>query len=204
MLYRCPLCGVDPTEGRKDEVRCSGCGATFVRARRGVRVRADGGDTVASVAELVDRIRDHGGPLTEATSADGSVSYSSHAFFEGLLSEEPVWARGRLLGFVERARQPQEGILEVKDHGFSFRGVWVPRTRWLLKDVSALQVSSRAIQIGIRYAGTVQFTFPRASTFRWEELLHHLLRRAWRREGRGEILEFQPRISTRAAGGPTP
>ena len=197
VLYRCPLCGLDPTEGRKDEVRCTGCGATFARAPRGVRVRADGSDSVETVAALVDRIRDHGGPLTEASNSDGSISYSSHAFFEGLLSEEPVRAGGRLLGYVERPRRPQEGILEVKDHGFSFRGVWVPRTRWPLKDVSALQVSTRSLQIGIRYAGTVQFTFPRASTFRWEELLHYLLRRAWRSEGRGEILEFQPRITPR-------
>jgi hypothetical protein len=145
----------------------------------------------------MDRIQAHGGPLTEATNSDGSISYSAHAYFEGLLEVEAVRAGGRLLGFAEQPRRPQEGILEVKDRGFSFRGVWVPRTRWLLKDVSALQVSTRALQIGIRYAGTAQFTFPRASTYRWEQLLHHLLRAVWRSEGRGEILEFQPRITTR-------
>ena len=149
------------------------------------------------MAALVDRVRAHGGPLTAATNPDGSISYSAHAFYEGLLADEPLWQGGQLLGYVEHAQRPQEGILEVKDRGLSFRGVRVPRTRWLLRDVSALQVSTRSLQIGIRYMGTVQFTFPVASTFRWQELLQHLLREIWRSEGRGEITEFQPRISTR-------
>jgi len=58
-------------------------------------------------------------------------------------------------------------------------------------------VSTRSLQIGMRYMGTLQFTFPASSTFRWEELLQHLLREVWRREDRGEITEFQPRLTAR-------
>ncbi len=150
-----------------------------------------------SMADLVDRIRAHGGPLTAAVDADGEVRHSANALYHGLVTEEPVRKGGRLLGYVERPPHPQEGMLEVTESELSFRGVGTNEVRWLLRDVSALQVSTRSLQLGIRYAGTVQITFPKASTFRWEELLQHLIREVWRREGRGEITEFQPRIAGR-------
>ena len=41
-----------------------------------------------------------------------------------------------------------------------------------------------------------EFKFPEDSPFRWEALLRENLRRAYRAAGRGEIVEFQPRIVT--------
>ena len=197
VLYRCPLCGHDPTEGQGDEVECPGCRATFVRGPRDVRVGAGGGESVEAMPGLVDRIRAHGGPLTAATEADGSIRYSADALYQGLLAEEPLWHGGRLLGYVEHPQTPRDGVLEVTADELSVHGEGEPDIRWPLRDFSALQVSTRSLQVGIRYRGTVQFTFPEASTFRWEELLQHLLRDIWRSEGRGEITEFQPRMSTR-------
>ena len=150
-----------------------------------------------AMSGLVDRIRAHGGPITAATDVDGSIHYSAHALYQGLLVEEPLWRGGHLLGYVEHPRRPREGLLEVTHNELSFRGVGVQEIRWPLRDLTALQVSTRSLQVGIRYLGTVQFTFPEASTFRWKELLQHLLREIWRSEGRGQITEFQPRISTR-------
>lgn len=197
VLYRCPLCGHDPTEGQGDEVECPGCGATFVRGTQGIRVVSPVGESAEAMSGLVDRIRAHGGPLTAATDTDGSIRYSDDAVYQGHLAEEPLWKGGRLFGFVERPGRPWQGRLEVTADELCFRAGGESEIRWPLRHVSALQVSTRSLQIGIRHQGNVQFTFPVASTFRWEELLHHLLREIWRNEGRGEITEFQPRMTTR-------
>lgn len=197
VVYRCPLCGHDPTEGQGDEARCPACEATFVRAARGVSVRSSAGATNMSVAELVDRIRQHGGSLSAATSSGASLRYESDVLYHGPVSEEPLRDGGRLLGYVERPGRVQRGVLEVTERDLSFRGAGVQELRWPLRDLRALQVSTRSLQIGIRGLGTVQMTFLEASTFRWEELLQHVIREVWRSEGRGEITEFQPRITGR-------
>ena len=168
-----------------------------MRAARGVDVRTGGHASNVSMADLVDRIHAHGGPITAATEAGGRLQYGAEAVYHGLVEEEPVWSGGRVLGYVEHPPLDVGGALEVTAEELAFRGVGVDGTRWPLADVTALQVSTRSIQVGIRYVGTVQLTFPEASTYRWEALLHHLIREVWRRNGRGEITEFQPRITGR-------
>ena len=150
-----------------------------------------------SVAELVDRIRDHGGPLAAATPSGAVLHYESDVLYHGPVSEEPLRDQGRLLGYVERPGRARRGVLEVTERDLSFRGAGGQEVRWQLSDVTALQVSTRSLQIGIRRLGTVQMTFLEDSTFRWEELLQHVIREVWRGEGRGDILEFQPRITGR-------
>ncbi len=184
-------------EGQGDEARCPACEATFARAARGVSVRSSAGAANMSVAELVDRIRDHGGPLSAATPDGAALRYESDVLYHGPVSEEPLRHHGHLLGFVERPGQAQRGVLEVTERDLSVRGVGVQALRWPLRELTALQVSTRSLQIGIRRFGTIQVTFPDASTFRWEELLQHVIREVWRREGRGELTEFQPRITGR-------
>jgi hypothetical protein len=39
LLYRCPRCGQDPMEGRKDEARCPACGTRFFRGGEGGLLR---------------------------------------------------------------------------------------------------------------------------------------------------------------------
>ncbi len=197
VLYRCPLCGHDPTKGQGDAATCTACRATFTRAQRGVDVGSGGELTNHTIAELVDRIRAHGGPLTAATAGSDQLIYRSIALYHGLVKEDPVRRGGRLVGWVERPPPPVEGFLEVTDEELGFRAVGIHELRWPLDTLTALQVSTRSLQIGVRYVGTVQLTFPEASTYRWEELLQHLVREAWRRRGRGEITEFQPRITGR-------
>ena len=198
VLYRCPLCGNDPTEGQGDEARCADCQATFVRAARGVLVRSSAGEANMSVAELVDRIRGHGGVVSAATTSDAALHYAADVLYHGAVSEEPLWDGGRLLGYVERPGRARRGVLELTDRDLSFRGAEGEEiVRWPLRDVTSLQVSTRSLQIGVRWVGTLQVTFLEASTFRWEELLQHVIREVWRGEGRGEIGEFQPRITGR-------
>jgi len=70
------------------------------------------------------------------------------------------------------------------------------RLSWSLLEIRAVQTSSSSLQFSPRGGGLVELRFPYDSPLRWETLLRGALRRAYRREGRGEIVEFQPRIVT--------
>jgi hypothetical protein len=69
--------------------------------------------------------------------------------------------------------------------------------QWPLDAVAAVQPSSSALQIRMRGGPVVLFRFPEASVRLWDETIQEALRRLYRSTGRGEILEFQPRISVR-------
>jgi len=212
VLYRCPLCGHDPTVGERDRAACTSCGSSFRRGARGVWVRGPAGEENVSVIDLVDGIRAWGGAMSAATGTDGTVHYSARARYHGWLVESPLSASGRTLGYVDQRAPGVRGVLEVDDQALAFRPAQgtgaapearpggEPRhggTRWPLAEISALQVSTRSLQVGVRRLGTAEITLPEGSTFRWEELLQELLRRTWRRLDRGEITEFQPRVTGR-------
>jgi DNA-directed RNA polymerase subunit RPC12/RpoP len=205
LLYRCPRCGTEPVEGEKDQVRCTGCGRSFVRGRGHLEILetepgAPGGPTRAVPAwVLTEAIRAMGGPLTRAMGPDGSISDAARVLFRRSLSEEPVYFRGRLLGFCEMRSEEAEGELRIRDRTVSLvRGDGTES--WDLLDLLALQTSSSSVQISTRDGGVIQFKFVSDSSRRWEDLLRLLVARAWREAGRGEILEFQPRIITGPGG----
>ncbi|MGW8268549.1 MAG: lysophospholipid acyltransferase family protein, partial [Longimicrobiales bacterium] len=117
--------------------------------------------------------------------------------------ERPVRFKGEVVGFVEHLGEGREGILELGEEALL---LWVqesgsprelpeePSVRWELLEIRAVQTSSSAVQIALRSGGLVHFSFPEDSPYRWEGLLQEALRQAFRREGLGEIREFQPRI----------
>lgn len=70
LLYRCPRCGHDPTEGKGDEARCPSCGARFSRGRKGGRLR----------------VRDRDGREWEVPSHE--LSAAVDAWNEGAVGEE--------------------------------------------------------------------------------------------------------------------
>lgn len=203
LLYRCPLCGHDPTTGRGDRARCAGCGARFARERGRVRVHdATGGVRLTTPGELLDRIQAVGGALGAAERPDGSVRYEAAATFHGFVAEEPLRHGGRILGYRERPASGAPGTLSAGRHGIRFTPAEAPSggregERWELDHVVALQVASRSLQVRVRGRGTAQLTLVSDSTLRWEELIQALLRERWRAGGRGEIVEFQPRIVAR-------
>lgn len=69
---------------------------------------------------------------------------------------------------------------------------------WGLETLTAVQTSSKSLQLKRRDAPLVSFRFLDDSLFLWEQLLRAALRDFYARTGRGEILEFQPRIVARA------
>jgi hypothetical protein len=119
--------------------------------------------------------------------------------------EAPVFLGGELMGFAEAMGDPTYGTLELTSEVLILQrdagGADPPpealrKEKWPLLDIRAVQTSSSSLQFSPMSGGLVEFKFPEDSTFRWETLLRGALRRAYRRAGLGEIVEFQPRIVT--------
>jgi len=200
LLYRCPTCGHEPVDGAGERVSCAACRTRYRRSRRGalVEVREASGETCLEEARtLVDRLRELGGPLTAPTRGDADLSYAAPALLGRSAGEDPVRHRGRLLGFCERGGPRSAGTAAVDVQALVFRSREGTEGRWPLLELGGVQVASKALQVLPRGEPLVQLEFPDDSPLRWEELLHHLLREAYRRAGRGEVVEFQPRIRAR-------
>lgn len=203
LLYRCPACGHDPTSGIKDVAECPECGASYRRGRSDpgrILVTPPDGSPGREVraGRLVDAIEELGGPRTAARAADGTVRYEANV--EARRSEGddlPLRYRGEVLGFVERLGEGQDARLVATGEALSLLRNGDPVNHWNLLDIAAIQASSSALQISTREARVVQFRFRDDSPKRWEDLLRWLVAEAYRREGRGEVVEFQPRIVTR-------
>lgn len=204
-LYRCPRCGADPLAGEGDHAWCDTCGCRFERGEGGGLIRVsciDGGSWDVPGSLLGAAVAVWGGAWTRAVQAQDILFYQARVELRGASAERPVRYGGELLGFAEALGPPVPGWLTLKDDALFFSPVRGDRkaakeARWPLLEIRAVQTSSRALQlVPGRDKGVLHFEFPSDSPRRWEELLHLALRRAYRRAGLGEIVEFQPRIVT--------
>ncbi len=214
LLYRCPRCGHDPRKGSGDEARCPACGTRFARGGKGGRLRVrekeGSGWEVPShrLSAAVDAWNE--GAVGEEDggvgAGSGRITRRARVEVQQAARRGPCCFGGELLGFVESLGAPREGVLAISSRGAQplarrEQGDSVmPRTvpgRWALLDIRAVQTSSSSLQISPKGGGVVQFRFQGDSPRRWEDLLRRALREAYRKAGRGEILEFQPRIVTR-------
>lgn len=186
--------------GDGDTARCSACGTAYDRGRGDlllVERTADGRERPVPVSTLVTRIEADGGPLTRATLPDGTVSYRADVMVSWRVSEDPVHHRGRLRGYSELMGEPTPGVLHVDQDGVHLEPSTGEGESWPWLDIRALQTSSSSLQLSLPGDRLVQFRFLDDSPRRWEDLLRHLVRDAYRRAGRGFVVEFQPRIVTR-------
>lgn len=196
--YRCPGCGHDPMRGDGDAASCGSCGMRIER-RRGRLLMSSGEDDIQrgigadGLYREVDRL---GGPMTRATRADGTVTYSARALIAWRIREEAVWYRGILRGFAESMGPAVPGSITVNrdeirvDDGGSGSGSW----RHL--DIGAVQAASSSLQLTLPGDRLVEFRLLDDSPRRWETLMRRLISDAWARAGRGRVVEFQPRIVT--------
>lgn len=201
LLYRCPVCGADPVEGDRDRVHCETCDTRFARGGppAGIVVdRPGAGRDEVPASELTRAIEEAGGPFPAARHGDGSIGYETEVVARRGTVEDPLRHAGRLLGFVEGLGDGSRGTLRIDDEAM----VLLPReggppSRWPLLELRAVQTSSSSLQIRTSAEPLVHFGFLDDSPLRWQALVHGLLRRAYREAGRGEIVEFQPRIGVR-------
>ncbi|TVP73126.1 MAG: hypothetical protein EA352_12195 [Gemmatimonadales bacterium] len=221
LLYRCPLCGTDPTEpgGGPDEVRCPTCGARMTwqpeppagsegEAGR-VDVETPGGEGSGSVPIhlLTQRIAAMGGPIPAALGEGGVLGASAEIRLRWVEREAAVRYRKSVLGFREllgrageAARLELDGsVLQVwpvsKEGGEGSGGR--PRHRWHVGDIRALQAMTSALQLSLADGSVVLLAFEEASARRWDDLLRAAMQRVRAREGEDVISEFQPRVRGR-------
>lgn len=206
LLYRCPRCGHDPLEGSGDEAACAGCGVHFSRGGEGglIRVEEPSGESwevqghrlTAAMASFPS------GQEAFGKSASGPIR-SAEVRVRQSGEESPVRWGGELLGFAEAMGETRVGILEISGRALTLRpnprGEEGPQRSagwktWDLLDIRAVQTSSSCLQFSPSTGGLLEFRFPNDSPYRWETLLRDALRKAYRREGLGEIVEFQPRV----------
>lgn len=213
-LFRCPLCGHDSMAGKGDRAWCSHCRSEFQRDGAGglIEVRkASGGTSEIPAMRLVGL---HGEMEEHATEPDASEMQSSVARRARVIvrmatREEEIRHRGEVVGFCEQLGERQRGVLELSGSRLvlDFPGVEGVagekgegegrRLAWGPTDIGAIQTSSSSVQIAPREGGLVHFRFTDDSPKRWDGLLQAFVQAGYRREGLGEIVEFQPRIRTR-------
>jgi len=199
LLYRCPLCGTDATTPRSRGVRCESCDATFEQGRASVVLvrMADGTVEETSARALMDAIDAAEAALYGSRAQVGPLPYQARVEVARGDHHDAVWWRGRLLGFFERLRERREATLRLDDTHVTVSADGVEPLVWPLERIGAVQISSRAIQLNIRGMGLHQMEFLDDSPKRWETLLQGALQAFYATLGR-EVVEFQPRIVTRA------
>lgn len=216
IFFRCPLCGHEPTRGRQDHVHCPGCQRHFLRGPAPARIQIEGpdGERIVPARELVSEVTRRVVPVTGDTDGDSEEEDSedggprdARVRARWAVGEESVRFRGEVLGFTERLGKASEMRLRLTPNTLELRnaegaggeggGAVEKRRRWDLMDLRAVQASSSSLQIYTVSEELVHLRFLEESAFRWESLLQETLRAVYRDAGRGEIVEFQPRISTR-------
>ena len=213
LLYRCPRCGHDPLEGEKDDATCPSCGLSFARGGAGglIRVQEPSGESWEVRGHLLaEAMEGSARPDEDSFASSPSASIrTAEVLVRQSGVEAPVRWGGSLLGFAEAMGETKPGFLELSEVELALwtgksarerpegedRGEGTDQAkRWPLLEIRAVQTSSSSLQFSPSSGGLVQLRFSNDSPFRWEALLRGALRAAYRREGLGEIVEFQPRI----------
>jgi hypothetical protein len=201
LLWACPECGEPGGIGTDGACHC---GVVFSRGTgASIQVRMPDGRVVArSPAEWVDRLPDPAAILERAAGQGGEAGAGEPLRVARVMAREatgsaPLRSGRRYLNQVEVYGPRRPATLEIHPDHLVYRPEGGPARKWPLEALRAVQTSSSTLQIRIRDQPLVSLRFLDDSLFLWEMLLHAALRSFYRRTGRGEIVEFQPRIVTR-------
>jgi len=201
LLWACPLCGLEGGLRRTGRWEaCRGCGARFRRGRGAsiIAQAADGTTRIHAAAEWADRlpgIEEYMSRL-EPRTPDG-VLRQSRVRARVAVGESVIRLGSTYLNRIERFGPPRDGVLALCADRLRFTPDAGEAEEWIFDEVTAVQPSSSTLQVKARRRPVVSFRFPEDSARFWEELLCAVIRRHYRATGRGEIIEFQPRIVTR-------
>ncbi|MFS8638255.1 MAG: hypothetical protein FWJ74_09215 [Gemmatimonadota bacterium] len=201
LLWACPLCGLEGGLRRTGRWEaCRGCGARFRRGRGAsiIARAADGTTRIHAAAEWADRlpgIEEYTSRL-EPDKADG-VLRQSRVRARVAVGESVIRLGSTYLNRIERFGPPRDGVLALYGDRLRFAPDAGEAEEWTFDEITAVQPSSSTLQVKARRRPVVSFRFPEESARFWEELLCAAIRRHYRANGRGEIIEFQPRIVTR-------
>jgi hypothetical protein len=199
LLWACPECAEPGGIGADGACRC---GAAFSRGK-GASIQArlpDGRIIARSPAEWVDRLPD---PASLLESGEGKGAGEGEALRRARVAAREatgsavVRSGGRYLNQVEQYGPQRLAALEIHPDSLVYQPEGGAARRWGMEALTAVQTSSSTLQIRVRAQPLISLRFLDDSLFLWEMLLHAALRSFYRRTGRGEIVEFQPRIVAR-------
>lgn len=195
LLWACPACAVPG--GIRADGSC-GCGAVFRRGEGASieLVMPDGRVTSRSPADWVDRLPEPAALLERDREGEGGSIHQAQVVAREQIGSAALRSGGRYLNQVERYGPRTAATLELHRDRLVYRPDGGEARQWPLETLTAVQTSSSTLQIRIRDQPLISLRFVDASLFLWEMLLHAALRAFYRRTGRGEIAEFQPRIVT--------
>lgn len=145
-------------------------------------------DRLPSIEEYAARLQPAG--------ADGALQ-RARVRVRTATGENVVRLGSVYLNRIERFGPPREGMLALLADRLRFDPDGGEAEEWTFDELTAVQPSSSTLQVKARRRPVVSFRFPEDSARFWEEILCAALRRHYRGAGRGEIVEFQPRIATR-------
>lgn len=203
LLWACPACGEDRGLLDDDET-CSACGTRFLR-ETGAAIRSiapDGSVSLRTPAEWADML-----PAPASLLGDHPVR-TARVMIQPVTGEAAVAGRIGFLNRIEVFGKETPGTLTLLADGLVVTegGEAPPEAggepgagRWGLETLTAVQTSSKSLQLNRRGAPLVSLRFLDDSVYLWERLIRAALRDFYGRTGRGEILEFQPRIVARSS-----
>lgn len=191
ILYACIECGressIKPIKGERAEV-CERCGTLYTR-EEGAMIKCAPPNREPETrhpSEWLDILEQH--PLRGGARKERAlVSFAR--------KQLPYRHSGMYLGHVEKFEPPLPGTIELTEEAVLFRADGSDQTEvWPLDELTAVQPSSTTLQLKIRHGPVVSMKFIDASPLLWEQRLRDAVQRRFLVAGKGEILEFQPRI----------
>jgi hypothetical protein len=194
LMWGCPLCGGEGRlRTRRRVTTCQACGAHFRRAD-GAAIAAetpDGRTQVRTAAAWLDRAPP---PVPPGPSDSLGPERAILRISDGVTAVRPG---GVFAGWGERFGPRRAGTATLTPESLVFREDRGALHVWPIDRLTAVQPTSSALQIKARGAPVAYFKFLEGSVRRWEYWIQHRLRSLYGAAGRGDIVEFQPRISTR-------
>lgn len=199
LCYRCPSCGRDPLDGKGDHAWCGSCGTRIAR-RRGKLFVSDARHKAheTSASNLVHDIDLHDGFGNGTFRPAPDFLHSARVLVAWRSNERAIRYKGALRGFAETMAPEAPGNIAARRDALSIKTPPAPAGQWSYLELRALQASSSCLHLSLPGDRLVQLRFEVDSPRRWEEMLRALVRDAYRRAGRGAVLEFQPRIEAAA------
>ncbi|HSM36639.1 MAG TPA: hypothetical protein VK837_09610 [Longimicrobiales bacterium] len=190
LLWACPFCATVAAVEREGRgaASCAACGARFRRGTGAALLgMPPGGEWQRrSAAEWLRALPAVPDPIREDR-VEAAIA-----------GADEVVRRGReVLGFRETPDILLEGVLRLDASELTLVADDGTRRVWPLEEVTAIQPSSRVVQVKARGRPVATFRFKTGSPRLWEEILQAALRELWRERGWGEIREYQPRIVAR-------
>ena len=194
VLYACIECGrleaLRPADNGTEI--CSRCGTRYRRVPYArIQVEPPGKPAEArSAGEWLDM-------LAAASLEDLDPARAEPVIVRIADRRRPHWTRGHYLGRIERFGPAIAGTLLLERDRLVFETADHHRAEWPLLDLTAVQPSSRTLQLKLRNGPLVSIRFPEGSAVLWEMRVQTALQDLYADLGKGTILEFQPRIVTR-------